>query len=194
MTTRITPLTLVALLFSISSYTQVLSHEWSYELQTATHDAGRSIIADDAGNSYMVGDFGNGVASSTSLPLPNGSSLVGNGQRDAMIIRTNADGTIGWAHNIGGTNDEMAFDVDWVNSTQLVVVGFFEGTIDLNPDIGTTMVSTGFGDADGMLLVLDTAGSYRGALPWEETVPATHVRWRLTMPATFLWRAPLPMS
>ena len=85
---------------------------------------------------------------------------VGGGGKDIYISRLAGDGTYRWTRTYGGTLDEeggaVAFDASTGN---LVVAGYFEGTVDFDPVYGPYLFTSN-GDWDIFATRLDAGGLY----------------------------------
>jgi hypothetical protein len=72
-----------------------------------------------------------------------GGSLTSSGDKDIVVVRTNAAGAVTWSRRFGGSGNDQATSVHAVNSSLLVVTGFFSGTVTFG---STTLVSKGAED------------------------------------------------
>jgi len=124
---------------------------------------------DANGNIYIVGFF-----EGTMDFNPNSSqtfNLTSNGESDIFVQKLNANGNFVWAVSFGDTKDDKAYDVVVDNNGGVYLTGFFEGTVDFNPDLNTAynIQSSNFLNSyppsantipDGFILKLNSAGNF----------------------------------
>jgi len=123
-------------------------------------DQGYDIATDASGNSYVVGAIQtNGIYPTVTFDA---ITLTGHGDYDWFIAKYDANGSVVWAKNAGGTAGDMAHGVALDNSGNVYVAGFFSGTMTVD---GVTVSSTGLYDiflakynSDGTLIWLKRAG------------------------------------
>ena len=92
------------------------------------------------------------------------NSLTSNGSYDAFLAAYDDAGTYQWAVNIGGTSGDACYGIDTDASGNTYMTGYFSGTVDFDPGLGTTSF-TSTGNADAYLCKLDDAGAYLWAFP-----------------------------
>lgn len=120
-------------------------------------DAIRSMTVDASGNTYLCGFF-QGTADLD--PGPAVHNRTSNGANDGYVMKVGTDGSAAWVVTFGGTQGDGANAVAVDGAGNVVVAGFFTGTVDMDPGPGETMVSAGGNDdmvlakydANGMLL------------------------------------------
>lgn len=123
-------------------------------------DQGYDIATDTSGNSYVVGAIQtNGIYPTVTFDT---ITLTGHGDYDWFIAKYDANGSVVWAKNAGGTAGDMAYGVALDNFGGVYVAGFFSGTMTVD---GVTVTSAGLYDiflakydSDGTLLWLKRAG------------------------------------
>ena len=123
-------------------------------------DQGYDIATDATGNSYVVGAIQtNGIYPTVTFDA---ITLTGHGDYDWFIAKYDANGSVLWAKNGGGTAGDMAYGVALDNSGAVYVTGFFSGTMTVD---GVTVTSAGLYDIflakynpDGTLVWLKRAG------------------------------------
>ena len=86
---------------------------WEKTYGGSGFDVARSIEKTDD-NGYLI---------SGSSRSSNGDLTTNQGQNDAWVIKTNADGQIQWTKTIGGSDLDFAFDATELNSKTIVIVG-----------------------------------------------------------------------
>ncbi|MBM4076589.1 MAG: hypothetical protein FJ267_13240, partial [Planctomycetes bacterium] len=119
---------------------------------TATVE-GRSIAVDGSGNVYTTGyfqgtaDFDPGVGT---LNLTSSGS-------DVFVLKLSSSGDLVWAKAFGGTDLNEAFSVAVGGSGNVYATGYFRGTVDFDPGVGTlNLTSSGY--RDGFVSKLSSSG------------------------------------
>jgi len=90
-------------------------------------EVSRQIVVDDAGSSYIVGEF-----NSTNLPF--GSIVLTNtlpsslSTWDGFIVKYDSSGNVVWAKKFGGTNDDRGSSIAVDNQHNCYVTGWFDST------------------------------------------------------------------
>ena len=137
------------------------SQYWIQSGGSATIDEGLAICSDSNDNVYTTGYF-------TSVFNMNSQQLVSQGLEDIFICKMNSSGVINWLISVGSPNPERALSIDADNSGNIVVTGYFYGSI----TFGTTqLISQGQQDifiakynASGTLLWARQAGGINSDL------------------------------
>jgi len=133
---------------------------WAKTAGGAILDQGYDIATDPSGNSYVVGAIQtNGLYPTVTFDT---ITLTGHGDYDWFIAKYDANGSVLWAKNAGGTGGDTAFGVALDNSGAVYVTGFFSGTMTVD---GITVTSAGLYDiflakydSNGTLVWLKRAG------------------------------------
>ncbi|MBM3983162.1 MAG: hypothetical protein FJ304_23395, partial [Planctomycetes bacterium] len=121
-------------------------------------DIGEAVAADASGNAYVTGYFSQTVDFD---PNPNATfNLTSAGSLDAFVLKLNADGTFGYAAQIGGTQFDSGEDIATDASGNVYVGGKFRGTVDFDPDSGVTFNLTSAGNDDAYILKLNADGTF----------------------------------
>jgi hypothetical protein len=123
-------------------------------------DQGYDIATDTTGNSYVVGAIQtNGIYPTVTF---DNTILTGHGDYDWFIAKYDANGSVLWAKNAGGSQGDTAYGVALDNFGGIYVTGFFSGTMTVD---GVTVTSAGLFDiflakynSDGTLVWLKRAG------------------------------------
>ncbi len=125
---------------------------------------GNALMIDPADNIYITGLFWNTVDFD---PGPATHNLTASGfSSDAFILKLDSDGNYLWAGKFSGASDEQgtALAYDPVSSG-IIVGGFYQGTMDANPDGGiSNLISAGYVDA--FIIKLNNDGTFI----WAKTV------------------------
>ncbi|HSF88052.1 MAG TPA: T9SS type A sorting domain-containing protein, partial [Saprospiraceae bacterium] len=109
-----------------------------------------AIDTDTAGNIYTSGYF---TEAADFDPGSSGFILTSAGELDAYVSKLNADGEFLWAAQFGGPDEDRSLDMVVGDSAFVYTSGYFAGTIDLDPGLGTSTL-TSFGATDAFLVVL----------------------------------------
>ena len=64
------------------------------------------------------------------------------GGQDAYILNLNSSGGFGWMETFGGTQNDQATGIAVDAAGTIYVAGYFNGTVDFDPSLGTTNLST----------------------------------------------------
>ena len=100
------------------------AHLWSKRFGDASYQIGKSVAVSTAGEIALVGMFDG------TIDLGDGQ-LVGAGGKDAFLGRFSASGAHLWSKRFGGGGDQSPCGVTIDGSGSVVVLGDFDGTIDL---------------------------------------------------------------
>jgi len=144
----------------VAKYDPIGGLIWAKTAGGALLDQGYDIATDASGNSYVVGAIQtNGIYPTVTFDA---ITLTGHGDYDWFIAKYDANGSVLWAKNGGGTAGDMAYGVALDNSGAVYVTGFFSGTMTVD---GVTVTSAGLYDiflakynSDGTLVWLKRAG------------------------------------
>lgn len=82
------------------------------------------------------------------------ATLISNGMKDIFVSRQSDNGNYIWAVSIGGAGDDVAWSIADSPDENLIIAGSFSGTVDFDPGIGTSFL-TSAGGKDGFILKLD---------------------------------------
>jgi hypothetical protein len=119
-----------------------------YGLSGSLTSAG-AMTVDAAGNTYIAGFF-----TGATLAVGAGVTLTKIGIQDAFVAKLNADGTVAWAKNFGGSGATAQFaSIDVDNSGNVYLGGYFSGATLTTPAL--TMI----GNTDAFALKLDSSGN-----------------------------------
>ena len=121
----------------VAKYTGQGAYLWLKTVGGSGDDRATSVALDPSGN-VVIGGYFSGTVNFGGGPV---SSL---GSWDPFVAKYSASGQYLWAKGLGGGSTDEAFGVDTDSSGNVVVVGGFQGTIDLG---GGPLTSHGFWDA-----------------------------------------------
>jgi len=129
---------------------------WAKTLEGAGFDSGASVAVDASGNVYTTGYFG-GTADFD--PGAGTSNLTSAGSTDAYVSKLNSSGDYVWAKKFGGIDGERGQSVAVDLSGNVYTTGFFKGTADFDPGVGTQDL-TSAGSDDVFVSKLNSSGDY----------------------------------
>lgn len=141
---------------------------WTKKIGGFGLDHSFEIMVDGSGNVYTVGDFEGTVDFDPGAGTYNLSSA---GMQDAFILKLNSSGEFVWAKRMGAVDDDEILSLAISASGNIYSAGYFFGTVDFDPNAGTTEL-TAAGGYDVFVLKLDTAGNFiwadgLGGADWE---------------------------
>jgi len=129
----------------VAKYSSSGAFIWAFNLGGTNMDMGMSIEFDNQGNIVVGGIFRSTVDFDPS-PSTYTLSSVGTGEFDGFFAKYNPNGTLMWAKSVGGDNllGEWVRDIKVDATNNIYVVGYYTGTIDLDPTITAyNLVSNG---------------------------------------------------
>lgn len=128
------------LVFS-SVLAQTPTFEWANSMGGPGYDYSYSIVLDNFGNVYTTGYF-NGTVDFDSGPGV--FYLTSNGPRDIFISKLDSAGNFKWAKSISGAGSNWGADLvlDTVGTGAIYITGGFEGTMDFDPGVGVTNLTS----------------------------------------------------
>ena len=130
------------------------AYQWAKRIGGTGPEYARGVVADSSGNVFTAGyfqgsvDFDPGAATST---------LTAAGGNDAFLQKLDSDGNYDWAIRLGSTGNDYGYSVASDSSDNVLVHGYFQGTVDFDPGAGTDSRTT-TGSASAYILKLDTSG------------------------------------
>ncbi|MEZ6048626.1 MAG: hypothetical protein R3C11_24225 [Planctomycetaceae bacterium] len=129
---------------------------WANRTGAFGNDRIYHLEVDNSGNVFYTGRFYGTVDFD---PSGNTYSLNASGQSDVFVAKVDSAGNFGWARHFTGTgeNDGEGIAVD--ANGNVLVAGYFEGTVDFDPGAGTYPL-TSHGDYDTFTVKLDPSGDF----------------------------------
>ena len=129
---------------------------WAKSFGDGLTDFGRKITTDASGNIYTTGTYQGTVDFDPGVGV---FDITSNGEQDVFIQKLNSAGEFIWTKSIGGAAEDRVFSVNVDDLERVYISGVFEGTIDLDPNVGVfPMTSNGL--FDGYIAKLDADGSF----------------------------------
>jgi hypothetical protein len=114
----------------VAKYNTNGQYQFAFHLGNTGSDVTRSIVLDNAGNIYVLGDFDSPTMDAN--PGAGTNLLTSNGGSDVFVAKYDPTGQYIWAFNFGGTPNEYGWKMT-TDGTHLFVTGGFSGTADLDP-------------------------------------------------------------
>ena len=138
---------------------------WAKAMGGTLNDNGYGISVDTSGNIHTTGFFQDTADFDPGTGTFNLSSQAWN---DIFISKLDSNGDFVWAKAMGGTLDEYGKGISVDTSGNAHITGYFQGTVDFDPGIGTFNL-TSAADSDDIFIVLLSAPP---SFPWFMFLPA----------------------
>ncbi len=129
---------------------------WAKKIGGTSYDYGYEIALDQQGNVYTTGYF---QSTADFDPGSGTTNLTSSGNYDMFILKLDASGNFSWVKQIGGTEYENGFSITIDATGSIYTTGYFGGTVDFDPGIGTNNL-TSLGNEDVFVLKLDASGNF----------------------------------
>lgn len=143
---------------------------WAKAMGGTLDDSAWAITLDSSSNVYTSGMFEDTVDFD---PGAGTANLVAAGGTDIFVQKMNSAGDFVWARAMSGTFDEQGLGLAVDGSGNVLTTGFFSGTVDFDPGLGTfnlTAANPGF-NWDIFVHKLDAAGSFVWARSMGDATP-----------------------
>ena len=121
-----------------------------------SNDYGYSVAVDSSGNMYTTGVFQGTVDFD---PGAGTANLTSAGSDDVFVSKLDASGNYVWAQRFGDTRDDYGYSVAVDSSGNVYTTGYFSGTVDFDPGVGTANLTTGR-NPNVFVSKLDASGNY----------------------------------
>jgi len=147
----------ICFLFILSEVSsQTANFEWASPLAGPGNEQGSAIVVEPvSANVYCIGTFQSVVDFDPGAGIYNLSSA---GDYDISITKLSPSGDLIWAKSIGSTGTDYGYDIDVDHGGNIYVTGRFTGTVDFDPNGGTTNL-TSYGDGDIFICKYSSAGN-----------------------------------
>ena len=113
---------------------------WAKNIGGSSEETAYDVTYDSAGNIYLTGFTNSSDGDFTSI----------HGSQDAYLAKLDGSGNLLWAKTYGGTDDENAYGMTWLNG-MLVMAGYSKSN---DGDL-----TANYGDYDVWVFATDTAGT-----------------------------------
>ncbi len=141
---------LIALLYQNSVSGQQSQWNWARQLNGPSNEEEIDAVASDAqGNVFISGKFEQSVKIEGVA-----DTLYSTGLPDIMFTKYDANGNMIWNKHYGSTGDDNVFDADCDSEGNIILSGYFEGTVTFD-----TITLTSWGQTDMMVLKFGTDGN-----------------------------------
>jgi len=134
--------------------------DWARTWGAAGQDQGRGAAIDGSSNVYVAGWFGGTV----DFDPGGGDPHTSNGSFDVFLSEFDSSGDFKWARTWGGTSGDGAYGVAADSSGSVYVTGYFQDTVDFDPEGGDPHKSKAGEDA--FLSKFDSSGNFHWARTW----------------------------
>lgn len=143
----------------LTKYWSSGQYAWSRVIGSTGKDRASSLVTDNNGNVYMMGNFTGTVNFNHG-----GSDFKTSGNSgtayDIFVTKINADGSYGWTKKIGGETWTYGRTIAVDSTGAVYVTGHFMGTRDLTPEGTVRTNRTSAGWEDIFLMKINADGSY----------------------------------
>ncbi|HMJ70309.1 MAG TPA: FG-GAP-like repeat-containing protein [Cyclobacteriaceae bacterium] len=132
---------------------------WVRSIGAANNQVPYAIYTEADGDHYVIGEFSSGVVDFD--PGAGVSDLDPGLQTEGFIVKLDAAGNFVWAKSIGGDAGSVApRSITQDPSGNLLITGYFQSTVDFNPDAVTSTTMASLGAEDAFVLKLDNNGVF----------------------------------
>ncbi len=129
---------------------------WAHGLGAGGTDQGLGLAVDAHGNVILTGDFSGTVDFDPGSGIHN---LISGGSNDVFVAKFDAAGNLVWAHGFGAAGLDTGQSVTVDAHGNVIVTGYFSGTVDFDPGSGTHNLTSNGGSTDVFVVKLDSAGN-----------------------------------
>ncbi|MFZ5912243.1 MAG: SBBP repeat-containing protein, partial [Chloroflexota bacterium] len=130
---------------------------WGRSMGGANNDRPNAIAVDSAGNVYTAGYFKNTADLDPGAGIFN---LTSAGAYDIFISKLDSAGNFVWARSIGSSDYDDALAIALDSAGNVYATGYFNGTVDFDPGVGTFNLTSDGEMADIFVIKLDSAGDF----------------------------------
>ena len=104
---------------------------WARSLETSSFAFVRGVAVDAADSIYATGDF-QGIIDLN--PSAASDARASAGGKDIFVVKLTAAGNYSWAETFGGTGDDIGFGIAVDTAGTVHIAGYYQNTIDFDPD------------------------------------------------------------
>lgn len=149
----------------LAKYNAAGAYQWAFNLGDTLCTI-NNITTDAANNIYAIGIFRRTVDFDPSAATVTLSSTGAN-TYDIFVAKYNAAGAFQWVFNLGGTSDDTGGDIALDSNGDLLITGFYQGTIDADPSTTASAVLTNSGSYDAFVGKYSAStGAYISSWRW----------------------------
>jgi hypothetical protein len=132
------------------------NYVWAKSMGGTTGDRGNGIAVDGSSNVYLTGYF-QGTADFD--PSAGTATLTATADNDIFVSKFDVSGNYVWAKKMGGSGTDIGNGIAVDGSSNVYTSGYFQGTVDFDPNAGTASLVSGGGN-DIFVSKFDASGSY----------------------------------
>jgi len=129
---------------------------WAITRGAGGSDRGNALAVDPSGNPVIAGVF-NGTFDFD--PSGGATALSAPGSNAAFVAKYRPDQSLAWARALGGSGEQNVQGIAADNAGNVIVAGYFSGTIDLDPGSGVTKL-TALEQHAAFVLKLNSSGNF----------------------------------
>jgi hypothetical protein len=121
---------IVLSMMSTLMFGQPISFQWASAFSGLNQEAVKVVKTDSAGQVYAAGYF---TGSMDADPGSGVQMLTSAGLQDIFILKLNPAGQLLWAKRIGGSGNDMVYDLQLDPQSNIHICGFFSNSVDFDP-------------------------------------------------------------
>ncbi len=137
------------------------SYQWTRTIGGINDERGVSVVRDFQDNIYTTGRFQGTIDFD---PLAGVDTKTSAGSDDIFITKLSPDGSYQWTKTMGGVGSDIGHSITTDSLGNIYATGWFNGTVDFNPDFEDERIS--IGGEDIFITKLSPDGSYQ----WTKTM------------------------
>jgi hypothetical protein len=131
---------------------------WQRGYGSDYEDTGYGITTDGYGAIFIGGMFKGTISFSTGFSLTNPSNVL----YDGFIMRMDTSANIAWVKQIEGSGASIITKTKMDNYNNLLITGYFDGSVDLNPSTTVASNFTSAGGNDAFVIKMNESGNLVG--------------------------------
>ncbi len=135
------------------AFSQNIAYQWIKQIGGVNNDNALDVKIDAMNNVFVVGVFKGTVDFDPGIAVSNLTSVS---NQDAFVAKYDSVGNLLWAKNFGYA---LCRHVIIDKSGNIILNGFFTGTVDLDPGAGQTLVTSN-GNSDFFISKFTTSGNF----------------------------------
>ncbi|RJP32755.1 MAG: hypothetical protein C4547_13650 [Phycisphaerales bacterium] len=141
----------------VTSYGAGGDYRWTRTFAgNGPEDVAKDIVIDPEGNIIVVGDF---TGTADFDPGSGKDRRTSFGRNDVFVVQLDGRGRYLWSSTFGGPLDDHAFGAAVDGNGNVVVTGYFRGSVDFDPGPGVDMHHSA-GNEDAFITKLGPDGAY----------------------------------
>ncbi|MFH0759918.1 MAG: SBBP repeat-containing protein [Bacteroidota bacterium] len=130
---------------------------WVKRIGGSNEDIPAKIVVDGSGNVFVAGWYQSATCDFD--PGPGTVNLGSVGYADMFFAKYDTNGNLCWANRAGSTNYDGVHDIFLDPTGNLLITGYFNGTVNFDPGPGTALL-TDAGGGDLFFAKYDASGNY----------------------------------